>query len=254
VFEMNPTIEKEKTMTQKASPVSDDSQGSWTPVPLFARINGATGNDGGAIISGMNVPGDTFAVSLSKLAQPALPGQEVLTVRLAGDGSTRATVVLLQGDQAIASQTVTPGSSFQDFALTLTAAQVAQITDYTDLHVQVTAGDVTVACCPDNPLPAILHATFSNGTGDCTCLDGLTVELIWFSGQEWDGDYTACSGTSALELSCSPFFGWQLTGGGHCPIVMGSPTTSSCSPFSLHFSGMMVTNCCSGTVDVTVTS
>jgi hypothetical protein len=108
---------------------------------------------------------------------------------------------------------------------------------------------VNTDCCPDNPVPATLFATFSNGTGDCTCLNGVSVQLDFFSGQEWDGDYTACSGSNTLKLSCSPFFGWQLSSEGGCQIVITSPTTSNCSPFSLHFNGLAVSNCCSGTVD-----
>ena len=54
--------------------------------------------------------------------------------------------------------------------LTLTNAQIALISDYTDLHVEVIAGDPVVPCCV-NPIPTVLYATITDVSG-CSCVAG----------------------------------------------------------------------------------
>src|SRR5207302_7702172 len=133
-------------MTQIALPVSDDFTGGWTPTPVFEQVSG-----GQVVQSSIDPQGDAFEVKLKGLAWPG-PGPETLTVQLAGDGSTLATVVLLQGTQIIAAKTITPSGSFSECVIELTDAQKALITNYQALHVGVIAGGVTVDGCPDDPL------------------------------------------------------------------------------------------------------
>jgi hypothetical protein len=240
-------------MTQVARPTADDRVGGWTPTPLYQRINGVTANDAAPVASGSNPQGDAFEVKLAALAAPG-PGAETLTVRMAGDGSTPATVALLQGGTAIASARFMPTASFQDYTLTLSAAQSSQITDYTNLHVEVIAGDVKVTCCP-NALPPLLQATFSGGTGGCSCLNGVTVALGWDGATYWSGSFTACGLVLVLGLTCPSGGQWALSGTvSPCILLFGpvGPTSSSCAPFALTFSGLSGT-CCSGTFTVTVT-
>ncbi len=250
--------------TQVTRPMSDDLTGVWTPTPLYERVNKPTPNDAAPISSGSNPAGDVCQVKLRGVAWPDLglpAAAEVLTVRLAGDGSTPATVVLLQGNKLIASRRVVPGSAFQDCLLTLTAAEVAQISDYTDLHVEVIAGDVSVSCCP-NPVPPVLLATFSNPGGGCGCLDGLQVKLLYDpANPAWVARYHGCTHASLMGMTCDAATMTWGAGSGpdaqdfdpsncHWPSVVATSVT--CSPFRATFD-VTVTGCCSGTVRVTVT-
>jgi hypothetical protein len=231
--------------------MADDQTGNWTPTPLFAWIDGVTPNDGAPILSGTNPQGDALGVKLAALAVPCA-GAEALTVRMSGDGATPVAVALLQGSQIIAANIFTPTAGFQDYTLTLTAAQVAQITDWTDLHVEVIAGEPTVSCCP-NPLPAVLYATFSGGTGTCACLNGATVPLGYNSAADtWQGHAPGCGGNISLSLHCAGGH-WSLTQTSSCNGV-ASYLSSSCSPLSVTFSTVMgPMSCCTGTATITVT-
>ena len=75
-------------------------------------------------------------------------------------------------------------------------------------------GGISTACCPGRAMPASLYATAVNGTGDCVCMNGTSVELAAqyslgvFIG--YDGAYAGCSGPNArLHLNCT-FGGWRL--------------------------------------------
>jgi hypothetical protein len=106
-------------------------------------------------------------------------------------------------------------------------------------------------------VPQTLHATLSNGTGGCTCLNGQSVTLSYTAGGGgvWQGTVPAgCGSQTNLELQCNPGSGvWTLAGAGPCTISTVTPTTV-CSPLSITFANQTVTNCCSGTITITVTS
>ena len=68
-------------------------------------------------------------------------------------------------------RTVFPGPGYQTYYLNLSEADLALITDFTDLRLRVTAGfSVAVPCCPDRFFPEILQVTVSDRTGGATCL------------------------------------------------------------------------------------
>ena len=245
-------------MTQTARPMADDFAGQWTPVPLFPQVDGVSPNDGGPITSGTNPVGDACQVKLSGVAWPGPGGPEVLTVRMMGDSATQATVLLLQGAQVIAAGRFVPGPSFLDCMLMLTAAQIAQIDDYTDLHVRVIAGDVLTTCCPGQPVRPILTATVTGG-GAC---NGSYPMIYDSSLQEWETSAAigTCVGAPALGtlvLSCAPTNAWQLGTNepGLVPALYAPSSVSCASPFQLVFSNVDLTGCggtASATVSVTV--
>jgi hypothetical protein len=119
------------------------------------------------------------------------------------------------------------------------------------------AATVQTTCCPGVGIPAILHATYSGGTGTCTCLNGQTVALVNNGGVVWQGAVNpGCNGaTGELTLTCSASNFWNISCLGGCAIASTQPTSFTCSPLSLTFNGLTVQNpvCCTGTVNVTVT-
>ena len=95
-------------------------------------------------------------MNLARLAFPD-SGPQVLTVRLkqTGTPSISVGVILWQGTRAITAASFQPTTSFADCTIHLSAAEIARITDYANLQVEV-ASPVLVSCCPDG-LPAVLQ-------------------------------------------------------------------------------------------------
>jgi hypothetical protein len=131
------------------------------------------------------------------------------------------------------------------------------------------SGTIETDCC-EEMLPENVTATFSNTTGDCSCLEGLQLDLFW-DFNEWHSPGfdipTDCGSSIRLRVFCDDFsnpyplpdcrnFKISLT----CPAggvpFTGSPYPSSCScePFELVFTGLSFTGgCCEGTFDLTIT-
>jgi hypothetical protein len=117
----------------------------------------------------------------------------------------------------------------------------------------------TNPCCGGVAIPTILHATFSNGTGTCTCLNGITVPLT-LVGLRWQGSFAGCGRPrSDVFFAClggPPQWLFQFTNPNlnACQSAV-TVLTGTCSPFA--FSGVVTilpfTPCCSGTITVTVT-
>jgi hypothetical protein len=142
-------------MSQIALPVSDVSVTDWTPTPVWEQVNLPTPDDVHLVTSGTSPGGARFKVNLARLARPS-SGPQVLTVRLkqTGTPSISVSVTLWQGTTSIAGGSVQPAGSFTDFTITLSDAEIARITDYANLQVEV-ATAVAAGCCPD-PLPSTL--------------------------------------------------------------------------------------------------
>jgi hypothetical protein len=247
-------------MSQKARPIYDIAKNvsGWSPTPVYDRINEPAPDDTTYVSSSNNPQGDTFEVKLAQMGWPEA-GVDFLTVRLqqVGGGSDSVTITLLQGNGTIiASRQVQAPASFANaFGPPLSPAEIALITDYSDLHVRVTAGFPVVPCCPGN-MPVQLHANITD-LGGCACLAG-SFPLLW-DGKKWSYTGNLCNNQSfSINLLCS---------GSNCnsfvlaiscntrPIVSGtSPVSCSCSPFSLSFVNIPSnTSCCNGTIGVTVT-
>src|SRR5437763_4776048 len=117
----------------------DLSNNGWTPPPVSGTLRG-----GGSVTAAVP-PGGSFVVQLDGLAWPTDQGARHLTVSLAPQGSddVPVTVALLQGGGVVAARRALP-PTYKEADFDLTAAEVKAITDYSQLSVQVTAGDVLV--------------------------------------------------------------------------------------------------------------
>lgn len=116
-------------------------------------------------------------------------------------------------------------------------------------------GTVETTCCGEG-IPDTLTIIFSDGTGDCTCLNGATTTLTWtgFHNPEvWSGNLTACEFSVGISLGCTNNV-WNLVmtgcgGGGSTP----GTGTGGCLPFNIVINAS-ITNCCTGNVVATITS
>ena len=113
---------------------------------------------------------------------------------------------------------------------------------------------VDTECCPDDLWPQTMYAHFSGGTGDCSCLDGEDVTLTW-DGTLWFGQVDLCAG-GTLDLFLQCFGNFILTSTpsvpGACTIAATDPPTADCAAYTLLWEGVVVTGCCTGTIDVLI--
>lgn len=148
---------------------------------------------------------------------------------------------------------------------------------------------IEVTCCPGRVMPYVLYFTFSGGTGDCTCLDDVTIPAVnsglflnGVAGSSWatfdyayppgaPDDCTAiascgmdkqhyytvvCDGTSwdfSTSALCKADPGLDGCVIGPLNNVTESPDCDADTPLLLVFTGMTVSGCCTGTITVTVT-
>jgi hypothetical protein len=126
--------------TRYGRPVSDVSVGAWVSsngLNLFGVLNEVVANDEDYISTA--TPG-ACTVALNTASVPG-PGQTV-AVRYRAASQTGATLIarLKQGNTTIASVThVGITSTFDEYSMTLTASQLATITDYSALRVELEA-------------------------------------------------------------------------------------------------------------------
>jgi hypothetical protein len=126
-------------MSQTGRPASDITVGSWGTAPLWSKIN--DGNDGTYIST--TTAATTGEVKLDSLDAPIGEGH-ILTIRAYASGSGGPerlnTWGLIQGSTEIAMQNDSiTRNSFNPYTITLSSAQIANISDYTDLRVRFTA-------------------------------------------------------------------------------------------------------------------
>jgi len=219
-------------MSQIALPVSDVSVTDWTPTPVWDQVNLPTPDDAHLVTSGTSPGGARFKVNLAQLARPG-SGAQVLTVRLKQTGTPAilASVTLWQGTTAIAGGSFQPTALFSDYAITLSAAEIARITDYANLQVEI-ATSLIIACCPD-PLPIKLHLTGNLGLG--------TIALTYDGSRYWASSPHAlsCGPAAQFRLECTGTHDFEFALDVTCGTVwvpMGLDLgTASCSPFNLDY-------------------
>lgn len=199
-------------MSQIALPISDVSVTGWTPTPVWSQVNLPVPDDVHLVTAGIGPTAASFKVNLTHLARPD-GGAQALTVRMKQTGmpATSASVILWQGTKPITGASFALMTSFTNCTISLSAAEIARITDYANLQVQVIT-PVTVLCCP-NMLPAVLHATLS-AAASCACVAGsypIVYGLNPFGlGEGWAFSGTACNGNNFfIFLQCSAA-GWNL--------------------------------------------
>jgi hypothetical protein len=224
-------------MTQRAIPVSDDFNVNWGPYIVYPQINELIPLDDKWVSSGGPAQ---FMVALSPLQNPCVSGSQTLLLHATQTGSPiTASVILFQGYGSdlftpVASWTMTPDPSglFQPFVFPLSPEQIASITDYTNLHVQVTIPGPG-SCATGQPYPAILYATLLSGPF-CLCASlGGTIRLFW-NGSAWVG-------TGAFGSCGDPVHPIQLT-------LTPPPDFAPCGEFRL---SIAMPDNCSGSPMVT---
>ena len=118
-------------------PASDISEGAWTPstgVSLFATINETPFNDA---TYNTTPSASTFEVKLGAGSAPGVTTGHIARYRAQGTGTL--TVRLVQGTTVIATNTPSITAAYQTFTFTLSGAEAAAITDYTDLRLRFTS-------------------------------------------------------------------------------------------------------------------
>lgn len=133
---------------QIASPSADASDGNWTPsagTNLYEVIDETLRSDTDYAQSGTNPSGDAMIVKLATISDPGTDDGLHLQWAAGAIGQTGQVVgSLRQGNSPgteIAAWTHTnlPVGSYQEFDDALTSAQVANITDWSDLYLKVVA-------------------------------------------------------------------------------------------------------------------
>lgn len=133
-------------MAQYLRPDEDISVGVWSSSPLYAKIDESTANDSDSISTYNAGVAETCIVGLSDGSDPSGEGHHLRfrhKCSLATPSRT-LTAYLRQGTTVIASKAVTPTrAGWVTDTLTLSSAQIANITDYTDLNIQFTCSAAT---------------------------------------------------------------------------------------------------------------
>ena len=123
-----------------ARPIADVSTGDWLPsagVILYEMIDEVEADDTSYIY--INGAGSCEFL-LSPLAAPSILSAHALRYRIRCDQGRTLTVTFRQGSTEIASWLYNPAPvTPQTFTSYLSAAQIGNITDYTDLRVRLTS-------------------------------------------------------------------------------------------------------------------
>lgn len=122
-------------------------------------------------------------------------------------------------------------------------------------------GTIETTCCP-NLLPETLSVAVSSKTGTCTCLpDSFTmtwngVTMQWESATPIPGE--TCFGDPQFSLQCQPVAGTECNdfqfSSTVCNVTLATTTNCGCDPFSLVYTGITLSSCCTGTATLTITS
>lgn len=112
-------------------------------------------------------------------------------------------------------------------------------------------GGVVEDFCGCDAVPLTLYLTFSDGTGDCVCLDGASAELTFNEGtQQWEGSLTACETEHPVLFYC-PFAPGLFTLDINA-LYTRTAANDSCDPFLFTASSEDMQDYCTGTATVTV--
>lgn len=90
---------------------------------------------------------------------------------------------------------------------------------------------ITTACCPSDPTPVTLYLTFTDGDGNCSCLNGTTIPLVYVTAtSKWEWAGVLCGAGASIEFHCAdPEWLLLITGplgaDGHSELQV------SCAPF-----------------------
>lgn len=128
-------VDAEEALHQLLVAVGDIDKGLWTPSSgsdLYAMLDEVSASDSDFIVA---TSPTSCEIRLAEGAQPQTAGEYTLSYRLL-DGTGSVSATLKQGATTIASWGPHPLTSApQTFNQTLTAGQIAALTDYSDLRV-----------------------------------------------------------------------------------------------------------------------
>jgi hypothetical protein len=123
--------------------------------------------------------------------------------------------------------------------------------------VQVVNQSVSTPCCANN-MPTALHVTFSNGTSNCTCLNGVSVALTWNGIDKWTASATLCGGpATGIQFFCNNAtkkFQIILQGAGGACVASATDMSGTCGASPNLSATLSVTGCCTGNATATVTT
>jgi hypothetical protein len=142
------------------------------------------------------------------------------------------------------------------YEVVLTVTDACGRTD-TDTVIITITEPLQTGCCED-PIPTTLYVAFSSATGDCTCLNGLSVPLVYNGTTGWAYFDFLCGWTDRFSflLSCDGV-NWSFVSDTGVVFCGGASTEVSiqCDPLSLVYD-LDIANgdCCTGTVRLTITA
>lgn len=136
-------------MSQIARPSADITVGSYTTAPLFSKLNETTPNDATYILSPGSPASAMCEVRLDSLTDPGVDNNHIISYRIRNNAlglldEEEVQVRLMQGATLIAAGSSVPVTdSFVTHTLSLSGAQIASITDYTDLRLRIYSNELT---------------------------------------------------------------------------------------------------------------
>ncbi len=127
-------------MSQFAHPTSDVSTGSWTTTPLWSKVDETPYSDTD-YIQVVNKTADSCEFQLNSVVDPASSSGHIIRARVkkAGSGTVTCTAYLYEGTTLRATTALTLTTSYVTRTYTLSAAEADSITNYSDLHIRLTA-------------------------------------------------------------------------------------------------------------------
>lgn len=128
-------------------PVNDTSLGSWTDqdggtTDIYLSIDEPVPNDADYVQSPPLPAANTYKFEFADAVDPITHNHHYIALRLkkpAGAGSLNLTVRMLEETTTIATRVVTVPADWETVTLTLTSAEAASITDYSNLFLEVEA-------------------------------------------------------------------------------------------------------------------
>ena len=128
-------------MPQYGRPVSDiENPGGWTVEPLWEKVDEEPFDDVDFLISPKSATGDSFTIGLSGITDPGVHVGHIVRIRAKTGVSGIFKYELMQGAVVIKdSGDVVLSTVFAEYSMTLSEAEVGNITDYPNLRVRGTA-------------------------------------------------------------------------------------------------------------------
>lgn len=129
-------------MSQTVGPDADvNNDGAWTTEPLFNKVDEASADDGDYIVSAKSASGTVCKLGFpNTVTDPTYHTGHKLRIRAKSTGTGTIKFELMQGTTVIHdSGNQTLDTAFGEFNFTCTEAEAANITNYANLSIRITA-------------------------------------------------------------------------------------------------------------------